>query len=367
MPAADRYDGGDGLNTAIHQWTRGTNSSGSLAIGAGTDAETDRKQINTKIDHNFNPKHKLAFNFSYQWADGGNSLSTWPTGFDGTTQLRPFELTANFTSTLSASLLNEARFGIRMGHLVISPHGNRPRTRKLTMPRSRCWCRRTDFLSRLCRHPSVSILSQRRISSVELHLHVTGLQRMRGTGNTSPLYDYADTLSWTKGRHAFKFGVDIRHGYSKGWASPTAPIPSANGGGGNNPSLAFQNTTTFPNLVLNNQMVANQLLYFLNGSVNEARQIYYLKDSSTPLTWQDYNSNPRKILDVVQNEFAGFIKDDWKIRPNLTLNLGLRYEYYGVPYEGAGLGTAPIDGSAALFGVSGRSFTNWLRPTTVWT
>ena len=121
MPSADRFDGGDGLNTAIHQWTRGTNSSGSLAIGAGTDAETDRKQINTKIDHNFNPKNKLAFNFSYQWADGGNSLSTWPTGFDGTTQLRPFELTANFTTTLSASLLNEARFGIRMGHLVISP------------------------------------------------------------------------------------------------------------------------------------------------------------------------------------------------------------------------------------------------------
>jgi hypothetical protein len=126
--------------------------------------------------------------------------------------------------------------------------------------------------------------------------------------------------------------------------------------------VAFQNTGSFPNLVTNNQTVANQLLYFLNGSVNEARQIYYLKDSSTPLTWQDYNSNPRKILNVVQNEFAGFVKDDWKIRPNLTLNLGLRYEYYAVPYEGAGLGTAPIDGSAALFGVSGRSFTNWLRP-----
>jgi hypothetical protein len=356
MPTADHFDGGDGLNTAIHQWTRGTNSSGSLAIGAGTDAETDRKQINTKIDHNFNSRNKLAFNFSYQWADGGNSLSTWPTGFDGTTQLRPYELTANFTSTLSPSLLNEARFGIRMGHLVISPAWEQTADKEGHDAAQALLVQANGF-------PVAFVPSS--VGGFSAPNYICMSPAYNGCaeqGNTSPLYDYADTLSWTKSRHTFKFGVDIRHGYSKGWASPTAPIPSANGGAGNNPSTAFQNTTTFPNLVNTNQTLANQLLYFLNGSVNEARQIYYLKDSTTPLTWQDYNSNPRKILDVVQNEFAGFIKDDWKIRPTLTLNLGVRYEYYGVPFEGAGLGTAPIDGSAALFGVSGRSFTNWLRP-----
>ena len=30
----------------------------------------------------------------------------------------------------------------------------------------------------------------------------------------------------------------------------------------------------------------------------------------------------------VANEFSGFIQDDWRVRPWLTLNLGVRYDYY---------------------------------------
>src|SRR5262249_61744128 len=74
-----------------------------------------------------------------------------------------------------------------------------------------------------------------------------------------------------------------------------------------------------------------------------------------------YLDRKRKINEPHQNEFSLFFKNDWKVRPSLTLNLGLRYEFYGIPYEGQGLTTAPSGGAGlAMFGGSGRRFDRWV-------
>ncbi len=47
------------------------------------------------------------------------------------------------------------------------------------------------------------------------------------------------------------------------------------------------------------------------------------------------NATTVPVIDWRQEVFAGFIQDDIKLTPNLTVNAGLRYEY-GTPYYGAG-------------------------------
>src|SRR5207244_9676125 len=59
-----------------------------------------------------------------------------------------------------------------------------------------------------------------------------------------------------------------------------------------------------------------------------------------------------KLRDYHQNEFSAFFKDTWKIRPALTLNLGIHYDWLGVPYEGRGLAGKTVGGETGLCGIS---------------
>lgn len=80
--------------------------------------------------------------------------------------------------------------------------------------------------------------------------------------------------------------------------------------------------------------------------------------------WNDPAADPAMIRKLIQKEFSLFFKDDWRMTSNLTLNLGLRYEYYGVPYFSNGLTTGLVGGSGNIFGLSGNSFADWNKPIT---
>jgi len=78
--------------------------------------------------------------------------------------------------------------------------------------------------------------------------------------------------------------------------------------------------------------------------------------------FEDYRTFPSRIRDYHENEFSFFFKDDWKVLNNLTLNLGLRYDFYGSPYEANGLMPLPVGGGYSIFGLSGRTFSDWMKP-----
>src|SRR4029453_750482 len=109
-----------------------------------------------------------------------------------------------------------------------------------------------------------------------LHFHSNFAQQRK----ISPLYNYANTISWTKSKHSFKGGVDIRYTYTSGSETPTAPIPKATGGAGLNANQAFRNNAAMPGLTTPNETLANSLLYFQAGSINSAQQYYFLQQST---------------------------------------------------------------------------------------
>ncbi len=107
-----------------------------------------------------------------------------------------------------------------------------------------------------------------------------------------------DTLNWVRGDHAFKFGAEVRREQDNN-----------NLAGGARPDYSF---TGLFNL-------ANDTPVFeaINADPN----------TGAPAVAQRY------LRDTI---YAGFIQDDWKVTPALTVNIGLRYEYFSAPNETRG-------------------------------
>jgi hypothetical protein len=117
--------------------------------------------------------------------------------------------------------------------------------------------------------------------------------------------------------------------------------------------------------IFSNQGAAQNLLINLSGSLSSYMQRFYTSGGANPV-YEAIKEGRHADGDIFQREFSVFAKDDWKLRPNLTLNLGVRYEYYSVPWLSAnnqgGGSPGVVGGSNGLFGWSGSSFADLYQP-----
>ncbi len=359
MPHANSFDnpgngipGPDGLNTATFRWVRRNHGADNL-FGAGGDINNQRRQANGKIDHYFSDRHKMNASYSFEIDKSDDAaLPTWPTGYFGADRRQPQSLSVNFVSTLSNAMVNEARWGfIRTGANTVGAPARDDIGKEVQ--------------SKLLQVNGGPIFTQVTTGALGFATYGVADGILYGSHEVSPRWVYADNLSWTHGKHSYKLGGEYRlsttRSTNEGSVQTGATRPTATMG---NATLAqvmgIARQGLAGTITSGSQQLAENLLTFLSGSLSGLRQGRFINEAKP--AWNDYPKEIAKIRDIPQNEFSFFFKDDWKATRDLTLNLGVRWDYYGVPWERSGLTTGLKGGGNALFGISGRSFSDWMKP-----
>lgn len=114
----------------------------------------------------------------------------------------------------------------------------------------------------------------------------------RGAPYTPYTIGLIDNLSWIRGNHNLKFGGEIRF----------VRLYTDRLGG---TTYSYSNITNF--------------------LANTATTVQYLGDLNAP---SPFNNGATGNRFAKQEYYIGYAQDEWKLRPNLTVNYGLRYEYY---------------------------------------
>ncbi|MBI3207722.1 MAG: carboxypeptidase regulatory-like domain-containing protein [Candidatus Solibacter usitatus] len=320
MASPNNFRFGDGLNTAGFTWQR------SVLV--------DYNAFDFRIDHNFSTAHRLNFSYSRQAYDSANV--TGPQPYPGIAAGRgPNDTnlyTLNFYSVLRPNLLNEFRASV-----------NRP-TQTIIAP----WQTDDSFLGR--NSDKLPYLVGFTLIQSPFTVNLFGAEPQR---RISPVYMFGDSVSWLRGKHAFKGGFDMRFISYAGYDT-YAVMPRALLGAGN---VAIQGISTIPNIGLN-LAAGQQLLAELAGSLSASYQTLNSPGGKNPT----FLAGQTRYRHYKQPEFSWFFKDDFKVTTNLTLNLGVRYEYYFVPKEVDGLGIGVVGGGNRIFGISGEGFNGLFQP-----
>jgi hypothetical protein len=244
-----------------------------------------------RIDYQLNRNNTLVARYTYNHTEtengGVGGFSLPERAFNSSSTQQTFQLTE--TAVLSASVINETRF--QFVHQRAEQQGDN------TLP------------------------------TINVQEAFTGGGSQIGlTFNTENRWELQNYTSWSVGHHSLKAGARLRgvkitdvnpqnFGGTYTFAGAVGPQLDAN----NQPVL---DANGLPVLVALTSIERYRRTLLFQGQGLTAAQIRFLGGGATQFRINSGNAE----ASVSQVDLGGFVQDDWRVRPELTLSFGLRYE-----------------------------------------
>jgi len=168
----------------------------------------------------------------------------------------------------------------------------------------------------------------------------------QNSGRDGNITEFADNASWAHGSHFLRFGGNFRHVQIAPFSfAGVLPSYTIGFGSGNINPLNSGATMQFPGGIAADDFTnASRLLALLTGAVTTATQTFNVVDAGS-----GYVKGASQRRDLRYYALGFYASDTWRLRPNLTLNFGLRHDYYDPVREVNGLGLLPRGGLEALY------------------
>jgi hypothetical protein len=284
-------------------------SSQNQTVPVGTD---NANQFTARIDHKINDRQSFT---AYYYFNDAHALEPYDTfeasgatvpGFGNENNLRNQQWNFTHTWTISNTLVNEAHFTyMREGQLgYIKPQSTGLVTSSCTGSASAfCFTGTSDSAAITGEFGNAANLG----ITPGLPSSLTGVPFVNISGGAAfgnnwegflpqvgNSFQWSDGLTWVKGNHTYKFGVDVRRARFDQYY-----YFDVNG------EYVFDNSG--PNAIVPGD--GDQYAEFLLG----------LADT--------YTQGSGQREDVRSFAIYPFVQDSWKIKPNFTLNYGLRWEF----------------------------------------
>jgi hypothetical protein len=279
-----------------------------------------------RIDHSLSPANKLFGMWSHRMNYSQKASRTFPDPVDPNQWHQYFTtdfLRLGLTSTLSNSIVNQLLVGY-----------NRTDARNFNI----AWLGHTNYAQLL----GIGNVNSKNFPVTSVGEQIPNLS----DGDVNEKYDNgiraADSLTIERGHHSFKVGGDYRYQQFSPFdgVNPTFTYARAQTAGDSVSTVATNSGNGFASLLL--------------GQVSSAAQTVYA-------------GQPRWLSAY----WAVFFEDDYKIRQNLTLNLGVRYSVDLPRSEAKNLtsnfsqtASDPASGlqGALVFGTTCKCNTKWISP-----